>query len=178
MSTAIFYIVILLLAIFIVIAIIKKAFKLFIFIIVVILCFVLYDVFVRGVSPIDEFNGIKTDGSYVSSLADYTVKIKDDVNTTKKLLTESKIDATVILKVNQENALLHSYIKDISDIKHTKRMDSIDKQYFNYLKTITDASDGVKKVASESGNIADIQNKLKGLNNSLTSLTNLNLNKG
>jgi len=177
MSTAIFYVVIALIAIFIVIAIIKKAFKLFIFILVVILGFILFDVFVRGVSPIDEFNGIKTDGNYISSLANYTGKIKDDVNTTKKLLTDNKIDATVISKVTKENNLLHTYYKEIEAIKHTKRMNSIDNKYLRYLKTITDASDGVKKATSEGGNIADIQNKLKGLSSDLTGLTNLKLNK-
>ena len=174
------YIVIIAIAIalvLIVISIIKKAFKLLIFIIIILLGFVAYDVFVRGVSPIDEITGIQTDASYVQDLSSYTSKIKDAIDTTKNAVTSKQIDAATIKIVQDTNTKLNDYNKEISSLKHTIRMDGVQKQYESFIEPIISTSNSLAQTISEkNANIKDIESKVNSLNTSLSGLTALKLN--
>lgn len=163
--------------ILIVISIIKKAFKILIVLIVILLGFTAYDIFVKGVSPIDEITGIQTDASYVQQLASYTIEIKDSIDATKNALTSKQIDATVIKTVKDENTKLNTYYKEINTLKHTKRFDEIQNQYTSYAGSIVETSNSLTNtVNSKNADIKDIQSKVATLSSTLSSLTALKVN--
>lgn len=172
-SGYVFFGIIAVLAIVIFISIIKKAIKLVIFIIVIILGFSAYNVLLKGVSPIDEMQGYKTNIEYGRSIADYTVKVKTSVGNIKNAVEGKKSDGSAINIIKSESANLNKYQAEALNLKHTKKLDGFHKQYCNYLKTVVNSAEDVDKVANI-GNNANMAGVIDKLNQSFNKLTNLN----
>jgi hypothetical protein len=166
--------IIALLIVIVIISIIKKAIKLVIFVIVIILGFSAYNVLVKGVSPIDEIQGYKTNIQYGRSITDYTVKVKTSVGNIKDAVEGKKIDGSFSNIIKSESANLNKYEAEALTLKHTKKLDGFHQQYCNYLKAVVDSAEAAYKVANigDGKNMAGVLDKL---NSSFNQLTNLNI---
>lgn len=162
------------LIVLIVISLIKHAIKLVLTIVAVILAFSLFNIFVKGVSPIDEFNAYKTNIQYGKDIAQYTSKIKASVDTIKGIVESKKLDDTNINTLKAENAKLLQYQKEVQELKHTQKLDPFHQQYCGYLNTIITTSDSAVKLATTGGKTIqgaeEILNKFKANVESLASL--------
>ena len=169
-SGYIFFGIIAILAIVIFISIIKKALKLAIFVIVIILGFSAYNVLVKGVSPIEEIQGYKTNIEYGRAITEYTLKVKTSVGNIKDAIEGKKVDGSAGNIVKVENDRLNKYQAEVLQLKHTKKLDSFHEKYCNYLKTVVDSAEGVNKASSigDNKNISDFMDKLSSSFNSLT----------
>lgn len=177
-SNYLIYAFILLLAVLIVVSIVKKIFKLLIFVIAVIIAFSAYNVLVKGVSPIDELNGYKKDISYGKDIADYTIKIKTSAENVKNAVESGKMDASTKKIITTENTNLHNYQKQVKSLKHTGRLDLFHDKYCGYLNDIVVSTDGAAKVAniSDGKGISAISGMVDKLNSSIEDLAKLNIN--
>lgn len=138
---------IILMAIIIVVSVIKKAVKLAITIIAIIVIFSLVRIFVYGVSPMEEINAYKTNIKYGKDIAQYTVKIKSSTDSIKAILESKKFDDASIKSLNEENKKLLQYQKEIQALEHTKKLELFHENYCNYLNTIVAATDATAKIA-------------------------------
>jgi len=172
-----FYAFILLMVILIIVSIIKKVFKLLIFVAVLIIAYSSYNIFVKGVSPIDELNGYKKDITYSKNIADYTGKIKTSTTNIKNVVASGKIDANAKKIINTENTNLHNYQKEVMALKHTDRLKVFHDKYCSFLNDIVASTDGAAKVAnsSEGKNISAISGMIDKISSSIDGLANLNI---
>lgn len=173
-SGYVFFGIIAILIILIFISIIKKAVKLAIFIIIIILGFSAYNVLVKGVSPIDEVQGYKTNIEYGRSITDFTVKVKISVANIKDAVEGKKIDGSATNIIKKESANLNKYKAEALALKHTKKLDGFHQKYCNYLKTVVASAESVNKVASI-GDDKNISGFMDKLNSSFNQLTNLKI---
>lgn len=171
----IFFAVLVILAILFVVSIIKKAFKLIVFLIVIVLGFSAYNIVVKGVSPIEEINSYKTDIVYAKDIKDYSSKIKTSVDNIKKVVEEKKVNEQALNSIKVENANLHKYESEVIILKHTSRLEGFHKNYCGYLKTIVEASDSSTKISGslDNKNISKIEETVKKLNDGLLQINNL-----
>lgn len=171
----IFFGVLIILALLFIVSIIKKAFKLLVFLLVIVLGFSAYNIIVKGVSPIEEFNGYKTDIAYARDIKDYSLKIKMSVENIKKVVEDKKITEQNINSIKTENQNLHNYENAVVSLKHTSRLDGFHKNYCGYLKTIVEASDASEKISGnlDNKNISKFEETVKKLNDGLIQITNL-----
>jgi hypothetical protein len=159
-----------LLLIIVIVSLVKKAFKIVLFLLSVIVLVSCYNIFIKGVSPIDEFNAYKKDIKYGKSITEYTIKIKTSTDTIKEIVESKKIDETSLNTLKKENENLLQYQKEVKELEHSTKLNMFHNNYCGYLNTIVTTSDTAVKVAS-SGNktlqaTEDMLNKLKlGLNN-------------
>lgn len=165
---------ILLAVILLVISLFKKAVKLAIFILLVIVGIGLVDIFVYGVSPIDEFNAYVTNFKYGRSIAGLTGKISTSVGNIKEILESNKLNDEAVDKLKQENKNLYSYREELKQLEHSSKLDGFHNAYTGYLDTIISISDSTVKLSSAKNgaidNAQDLLDKIKGAVNSLTSL--------
>lgn len=168
------YIGIAIVAIVIIISLIKGAIKLALFIAVILIVISLIDVFIYGVSPVDQLNAYKTNIKYSSDIAAYTGKIKSSVDSINSLLTSKELASTSIKKLNEEDAKLHNYLNQVKLLNHTQVLNSFHNQFMSYLNTIISTTDNAVKTTNISGKAIqgaeDIINKLKTQINNITSL--------
>lgn len=169
----IIYAVIAILIVLIIVSIVKKAIKLVIFLIILVLGFSAYNIFVKGVSPMEEASGYTTNIEYGKSIADYTVKIKTSVDNTKKAVDAKPVDLETI---KTENSNLHKYQAEVQSLRHTEKLNSFHNSYCGYLDTVTSSSDGITKAitAGEKGMVT-VDGIVEKLNSSLNALGNLKL---
>ncbi len=151
-----------LLILLLLISIIKKAVKLAIGIVIIFIAFSFYDIAVKGVSPVDEINGYKTNISYSIAIADYTGKIQKSVSALKLALESKNLDDSTKSKIKAENENLHKYQAEINALKHTEKLNFFHQQYCSYVNNILGASDTALKVTYTSG--ASITNIQKYIN--------------
>jgi len=168
---------ILLMVILIIVSIIKKVFKLLIFVVVLIVAYSSYNIFVKGVSPIDELNGYKKDITYSKNIAEYTGKIKTSTTNIKNVVASGKIDANAKKIISTENTNLHNYQKEVIALKHTGRLDVFHDKYCSFLNDIVASTEGAAKVAnvSDGKSISVISGMLDKISSSIDGLTNLNI---
>jgi ABC-type multidrug transport system fused ATPase/permease subunit len=163
-----------LLAIIIVISFIKKAVKLALFIVGIILVISLYNIFVKGVSPVDELNAYKTNLQYGKAITEYTVKIKTSTDIIKDIIESKKMDEASVNTLNAENAKLIQYQKEVSELKHTEKLNLFHDNYCGYIKTIASTAETATKLAGNGNKTLqgteDIINKLKAGIDSLSEL--------
>lgn len=164
-NSLIIYLVIAILIVVIVISLIKKATKLIVFVLGIILILSLVNIFVYGVSPKDEINAYKTNIKYTREIAGYTSKIKTSVDNIKKIIEANNIDKNSVEILNKENINLHRYQEEIKKLEHTKKINAIHDKYCDYLNRIVATSDTSTKVANTTGiaikGSQDILNQLK-----------------
>lgn len=162
------------LALFLVISIVKKAIKLVLFILIIIIGISAVDVFVYGVSPVDEISAYKTNIEYGKDVADLTGKINSSITKIKDQLGKANLDSTSIEIFKQENDNLHSYKNQFDSFKHTKGLNDFNNTYSSYLNNIIGISDSIVS-ASSSGKktINDAQDVLNRLKNEADKLSNL-----
>jgi ABC-type multidrug transport system fused ATPase/permease subunit len=163
-----------LMAVIIVVSVIKRAIKLTITIIGIIIIFSLVRIFVYGVSPVEEINAYRTNIKYGKDIAQYTAKIKSSTDKIKAILEAKKYDDASIKELNEENNKLLQYQKEVQALEHTKKLNFFHENYCNYLNTIVSATDATAKIA-KAGDKAiqgaeDTINKLKLGLDKLTSL--------
>jgi hypothetical protein len=162
------------LIILIVISLIKNAIKFAMTIVGIIIAFSLFNIFVKGVSPIEEFNAYKTNIQYGKDVAQYTSKVKNSVDTIKNIVESKKLDETTLVTLKAENTKLLQYQKEVKELKHTKKLDLFHDQYCGYLNTIISTSDATVKLATAGGKTMqgaeEILNKFKANVENLTSL--------
>jgi hypothetical protein len=159
-----------LLAIIIVISLIKKAFKFVLFIAAIIICMSLYNILVKGVSPIEEFNAYKMNVQYSKDIAEYTVKIKGSTNKIKDIIENKKLDEASLNMIKTENSNLLKYQKEVKELKHSSKLNSFHNNYCGYLNTIVATTDAAAKLATGGTKTLqgadDMLNKLKaGIDN-------------
>ena len=169
------YWVIALLAVLLVVSIIKKALKLVIFIIAIMVALSAYNILVKGVSPIEEISGYKTNALYAKSVTELSVKIKASVESIKNSMQSKNVDANTINVIKAENEKLHKYQEEALKLQHTKKLNSFHEKYCGYLKTIIDAVDGTEKLAksAQGKNIDVLQAWMEKINAGLSNLVNL-----
>jgi energy-coupling factor transporter transmembrane protein EcfT len=157
-----------------VISLFKKAVKLAIFIVLVIVGIGLVDVFVYGVSPIDEFNAYVANFKYGKSIAGLTGKINNSTGNIKEVLEANKLDQNAVDILKQENKNLHSYKEQLKQLEHGGKLNGFHSTYSGYLDTIISISDSTVKLSSGKnstlGNVQDMLTKFKGAINSLATL--------
>lgn len=175
-SHYIVYGIIILLGIFIIFSIIKKAIKLAIVIIIILLGFSAYNIFAKGISPTEEIQGYSTNIEYGKSIADYSESIRKSVDNIRKVVESKKLDNNSISIIKTENANLHKYEIQVSKLKHTKKLNSFHEKYCGYLKTITNSTDGTEKLANL-GDVKNIDGVMKNLNSGFDDLWKLNKNR-
>lgn len=161
---------IILMAFIIVASLIKKAVKLVLTIVSVIIVLSLINIFVLRVSPIEELNGYKTNLQYSRDIAKYTGDIKESVNKIKAVVESKKYDAASRKTTKEENGKLKKYQKEVSELKHTKKLNFFHDKYCQYLNTIVSTTDYTVKVTAGSERTLEgaeeILNKLKtGIDN-------------
>ena len=139
----------------------------------IILGFSVYNVLVKGVSPIDELQGYKTNIEYGRSITDYTVKVKSSVANIKAAAESKKTDGSAINIIKTESANLNKYESEALQLKHTKKLDGFHTQYCNYLKTVADSAEGVTKVTNigDGKNMTGVMDKLNYSFNQLINLS-------
>jgi preprotein translocase subunit SecF len=159
-----------LLAIIIVVSLIKKAFKLILFIASIVVLISIYNIFVKGVSPLDELNAYKTDIQYGKDIAEHTVKIKASTDKIKEIIESKKLDEASLNTLKAEDAKLLQYQKEVKELKHSSKLNTFHDSYCGYLNTIVSATDATAKLTS-TGNktfqgAEDMLSKLKlGIDN-------------
>lgn len=171
------YAALVLLAAVIVISLVKKAIKLVLTIVAIIVLISLYNIFIRGVSPIDEFNAYKTNIQYGKDIATYTGKIKTSTDKIKDILQNKKTDEVSLKTLKEESDKLHQYQSEVHGLKHTEKLKFFHDNYCGYLDTIVVTTDSAVKLA-DAGNktmqgAEDMVNKLK---NELDKLSGLKIN--
>lgn len=171
-SNYLVYGIIALLAIVIIVSIVKKAIKLIIFIVVILLGFSVYNILVKGVSPIEEIQGYKTNIEYGKSIADFTGKIKTSVDNIKNVVKSKKLDDSNRKTIKIENANLHKYESEVLVLKHTKKLNVFHEKYCGYLKTIVSSANDVEKLA-DLGDTKNMDGIMKNLNLGFDALWNL-----
>jgi hypothetical protein len=168
------YLGIALLVVIIIISLIKKAIKLVLFIAIILIVVSLVDVFVYGVSPVEQLNAYKTNIKYGSDITKYTGKIKSSVDTINSLLVSKNFDSNSIKKLNDEDANLYNYLKEVKSLNHTQILNSFHNQFISYLNTIISTTDTAVKTTNISGKAIqgaeNIVNKLKTQLNNISSL--------
>jgi hypothetical protein len=137
-----------LLAIIIIVSLIKKAFKLVVFVIGIIVIISLYNIFVKGVSPMEEFNAYKTNMQYGKDIAQYTVKIKSSTDKVKTIIENKKFDEVSLKTLKDENTNLLQYQKEVKELKHSPKLNVFHDSYCGYLNTIVATTDATAKLAS------------------------------
>ena len=165
---------IILAAVVLVISLIKKAVKLALFICLIIIGFSLVNIFVYGVSPIDEFNGYVKNFKYGRSIADLTGKISSSAGNIKEVMEINKLDTAAVQTLKKENENLHNYREQLRKLEHTDKLSGFHNAYSGYLDTIISVSDSTVKLSSGTNktldNAQDMLSKIKGTINKLTSL--------
>lgn len=129
------------LTILLVLSIVKKAVKLLIAILIIFIIFSAYNIVVKGVSPIDELNGYKTNIAYSISIGSYTGKVQKSVSNLKLVLDSQNADEITKARIKTENDNLHKYQAEILVLKHTEKLNLFHKQYCAYVGTIVGTSD-------------------------------------
>lgn len=165
---------IILAVIVLVISLIKKAVKLALFIVVVIVGISLVNIFVYGVSPVDEFNGYIKNFKYGKSIAELSGKISSSSSNIKKIMESNKLDKAAIDTLKRENENLHNYRDELKKLEHTSKLSGFHSAYSGYLDTIVSISDTTVKLSGGKnntlGNVQDMLTKIKGAIDNLTSL--------
>jgi hypothetical protein len=137
-----------LLAIIIVVSLIKRAFRLILFVAGIIILISLYNIVIKGVSPIDEFNAYRTNIQYGKDIAEYTVKVKGSTNKIKDIVENKKLDEVSLNMLKTENAKLLQYQKEVKELEHSSKLNSFHNSYSGYLNTIVTTTDAAAKLAS------------------------------
>lgn len=153
LQTSIIIGVIAILAVTLIISIIKKAFKVVIFIIVIILGFSAYNIIVKKTSPLDEFKAYKTNILYIRDVTTYTNKIKTSVSNIKSIVDSNNYSKENVDKLNIEIQTLDEYRTIIRNIEHTQKLDTLHNIYISYLDTVTDTTISAQKLIMN-GNMA------------------------
>lgn len=176
-STFLLYIVLGILAITIVISIIKKAFKLVIFLVIITAAISAYNVFVKGVSPKEEINSYSIDIKYGESIKEYTVKIKNSVDKLTQVVKEQNLDENALKTINKENKFLHKYQEEVAVLKHSEKLSLFHDKYCDYLKGVVSSADTAVQIANaaENKNIKVLTDTVKKLNSGLSELSKINL---
>lgn len=176
-STFLMYIVLGILAITIVVSIIKKAFKLVIFLVMIIIAVSAYNVFVKGVSPKDEINSYSTDMKYGESIKDYTVMIKNSVDKLTQIVKEQNLNENELKTINKENKLLHKYQEEVEALKHSEKLNLFHGKYCDYLQAVVSSSDAAAELANvaKNKNIKVLTDTVKKLNSGLSELSKIKL---
>ncbi|KOA21518.1 hypothetical protein CLHOM_01890 [Clostridium homopropionicum DSM 5847] len=168
-----FYGLIGILVILFITSLIKKAFKLMTLVIMIIIGISLYNIVIKGVSPIDEVNSYKTDISYTKNIKDYSEKIKTSVGNIKKAAgNPTKQENVDIISLESEN--LHKYEEEVLSLKHSSKLKLFHEKYCNYLTSLVKTSDSALKLTklggSSSQNVSSVIDKLMDNFNSLAEL--------
>lgn len=162
------------LIVLIIISLIKNAIKFALTIVGIIVAISLFNIFVKGVSPIEEFNAYKTNIQYGKDVAQYTAKIKTSVDTIKNIVESKKLDEAAVTALQAENAKLLQYQQEVQALKHTKKLNLFHDQYCGYLNTIIATSDATVKLATTGGKTLqgaeELLNKFKANLENLASL--------
>lgn len=153
------------LVIIIVVSLIKRAVKLAISIVAIIVIFSLVRIFVYGVSPMEEFNSYKTNIKYGRDIAGYTGKIKTSTDAVKDIIEGKKYDDESIKRLKEENDKLKKYQSEVQALEHTEKLNSFHNTYCGYVNTIvvtTDTTTKLVKIGDKTIQGADeLVNKLK-----------------
>lgn len=176
-STFLLYIVLGIVAITIIVSIIKKAFKLVIFLVMIIAAVSVYNVFVKGVSPKEEINSYSIDMKYGESIKDYTVKIKNSVDKLTQVVKNQNLDENALKTINKENKLLHKYQEEVEVLKHSEKLSLFHDKYCNYLKGVVSSSDAAVQVANaaENKNMKVLTDTVRKINLGLSELSKIKL---
>lgn len=171
-----FYGIIAILAILIITAIIKGAFKLLLLLIIVVLGISFYNIFVKGVSPSEEVKSYSTDFKYASAIKDYSSKVKASVNNIKAA-TEGTIEKEDMDTILKESENLRKYREEVQGLQHSSKLNFFHNKYLDYLNTIVLTTDGVTKISKlgENKNLVELNNMLKKLSTSLNGLSELKI---
>ncbi|MCY6356128.1 hypothetical protein [Clostridium sp. ZS2-4] len=176
-SIFLLYLVLGVLAVTIVVSIIKKAFKLVIFLVMIIVAVSAYNIFIKGVSPKEEINSYSIDMKYGESIKDYTVKIKNSVDKLTQIIKDQSLDENALKTINKENKLLHTYQEEVEALKHSEKLSLFHDKYCDYLKGVVSSSDATVQVANaaENKNIKVLTDTIKKLNSGLSELSKIKL---
>lgn len=169
--------IIIILSVLLVVSLIKKAVKLLITIVLIVLAFSAYEVFAKGVSPIDELNGYKTNITYSIAIFNYTNKIQKTVGDLKAISATPKLDDATKDKIKEDSDNLHSYQKAVTQLNHTEGLNIFHSQYCGYVNTLVTATDTALAVSEKAGaTISSVQKYINQADNVLKNITNLKMN--
>jgi len=164
-SGSISYILFAIIAIAIFIAIflmlIKKMFKFFLLILVLLIAYLSYQYITNSISPMAFFNNLKTDVTYlVKSAQDYS-KIKKSTNQIKSLIDAGDLSDESVNKIIEENNKLHSIRDEINNMPHSKILDNYHSLYMLNLNKMVTTSDAMVLLSQGQNGSTEIINNLK-----------------
>lgn len=168
-----FYGLIGILVILFITSLIKKAFKLMTLVIAIIIGISVYNIVIKGVSPIDEVNSYKTDISYTKNIKDYSEKIKTSVANIKEA-AENPTKKENVDTISRESKNLHEYENEVLALKHSSKLNLFHEKYCDYLTSLVKTSDSALKLTklgeSSSQNVSNVIDKLMDNFNKLAQL--------
>jgi ABC-type multidrug transport system fused ATPase/permease subunit len=161
-------------AILLVISLFKKAVKFALFILVIIVGIGLVDIFVYGVSPVDEFNAYVTNFKYGKGMTELTGDISSSAGNIKNIIETNKLDSSSVETLKKENENLHNYREQLKKLEHTSKLNGFHSTYSGYLETIIAISDKTVELSSGGsktlGNVQEMLGNIKGAINNLVGL--------
>ncbi|MDP4091561.1 MAG: hypothetical protein Q8930_20135 [Bacillota bacterium] len=158
--------------IILVVSLVKKAVKLVLIILAVFIGIGVYNIVVKGRSPVDVVNDYVTNFKYGRNVAGLTGKINTSTGNIKKIIEANSLDKNSVEVLKQENENLHKYKDEFESLKHTEVLNGFHKNYSGYLDTIVGLADNAVKL-SANGTLEgakDMAGKIKGALDSLVSL--------
>ncbi len=173
-ANAIIYVIVALLAVFIIVAIVKKAIKLLLFVLAIVVLFSAYNIFIKGVSPIDEVKGYITDASYTRNMTNYTSKIKTSTTNLKNALSKSD-DPKNKEEIKEEVENLDNYRKEVDKLPHSYRLKVFHEKYCGILDNMISSAKGAVKASElkDSKELQKVKSLMDDMEQKINSLTQL-----
>lgn len=147
-SNMLIYIGLAIIVIFIIISIVKKAVKVLIFLIMVLLLFFAYNVFIKGASPVEETKGYISDVKYAKDIAEYSSKINISVNNIEKAISSKENGQSTLDLLKAESSNLNKLYVEVKNLEHREKFNSFHDKYCLYVKGIVGSNDGIIKLGS------------------------------
>ena len=150
-SNILIYVILAIIIILIVISIVKKTVKLLVFLIMLFFIFFAYNVFIKGVSPMEEVKGYISDVKYGKDIADYSNKVKVSVDNIEKVISSKDEEKNTLDVLKTENTNLNKYYGEIKSLEHREKLNSFHDKYCLYVKSIIDGTVVINKAYSLTG---------------------------
>ena len=163
---------IILLVVLLIVSLVKKAIKLVIFALVILIIYSGYSILVKNVSPLELMLSYKTNIEYGKDITNYSLKTKDSVDKIKSAANPNGFNQEAINSIKNEDKNLKQYLSDVQALKHTESLNGLHDAYVNNLKNIVFIADNISKLA-DNKDVNKLGDTIKQLNDSMDKLNEL-----